>query len=1191
MYRVNVGVVVVALLLVGCPDGADHGERPDPVADGGDDGGSVDGDQFVGCQTDEDCVAALGSLGTCQTASCDPVSRNCKPIPRANGAECDDGDLCTAIAQCKDGACQGEPKPCDDENPCTNDFCDPASGKCQAQPNSALCDDGNLCTQNDQCSNGSCTGTPNPTCQCGEDKDCLQFDDADLCNGVLECQNNQCVPKPGSEVTCPSDAANPCRVESCEPSTGECKSNAQPEGWPCNDSDACTLNDACTAGECGGEPMACDDDNPCTTNGCDKEQGCTFPPNNESCDDGDLCTLNDTCEGGQCVGTNNPDCGCVEDAECAQFEDGDLCNGTLHCNDGSCDVDPGTVVDCSGAAANAAECTVVACVSTSGECASEPALDGAGCTDGSACTSSDHCESGACVGTPIECKDENECTADGCDPATGCTHTALEGQTCDDENDCTDNDVCDVEGVCAGSGDCGCSTAADCAEFEDGDLCNGTLDCVGGECVVGAGTVVVCEPTGSCVEPVCVSGTGECVQDPLADGTPCDDGNACTEQTFCDGGTCEGSSVVCDDGNLCTDDACDTLVGCTHDHNDIECDDGNECTDNDKCQDGQCGGSPIVGCGCDVDADCEEFEDGDPCNGTLVCVSNKCVVAADSVVVCPPDDPTGCTTNACSQESGVCEASNAPDGKACDDGDACSLDDLCLGGECVSDTPLLCDDGNLCTDDSCEPGFGCVAAPNEVACDDGDPCTQGDVCADSLCTPGPDNVCGDSCEAAFTLSCGSIDTWATDSFGSTKVVEEYSCSTDTFPGGEYTYLFNAPQSGTVTVTLSNEDTITDIHVLEQTDAGCDPTACIATGYSSTSFQATEGTTYYLVVDGYLDAEGGYTINVDCAPASEAVCDDGEDDDLDGLTDCADDDCALDAACLPAQCEPAWTLTCGSQDSWGNYLFGATDVLDGYTGCGNPWPYWGPEYTYTFESPVDGDVTVAMTNLTADTDVLVLAAGLGGTCQADACIAWGESSVTFTASAGVTYYIVVDGAFFAEGTHTIELTCPDPTPVDTESNCTDGFDDDQDGLVDCQDGDCFGSDPSCQPACVPDTVTLASLECPSDTDSWDTAGSGGGAKVSAYGCPGNDKEYAAPEYAYTYVAETDGTVTVSLSNEESDTDLILLRDQGLGCNPASCEAWHFSSVTFDAVAGQTYYIVVDGSLASGGEYDLTFTCGQ
>ena len=53
---------------------------------------------------------------------------------------------------------------------------------------------------------------------------------------------------------------------------------------------ACTKDDACANGGCGGTTIVCDDTNPCTTDGCDPASGCTYLDNTSDCDDGDICT-------------------------------------------------------------------------------------------------------------------------------------------------------------------------------------------------------------------------------------------------------------------------------------------------------------------------------------------------------------------------------------------------------------------------------------------------------------------------------------------------------------------------------------------------------------------------------------------------------------------------------------------------------------------------------------------------------------------------------------------------------------------------------------------------------------------------------------------------------------------------------------------------------------------------------------
>jgi hypothetical protein len=80
----------------------------------------------------------------------------------------------------------------------------------------------------------------------------------------------------------------------------------------------------------------------------------------------------------------------------------------------------------------------------------------------------------------------------------------------------------------------------------------------------------------------------------IPDGTPCDDGDACTFADACGAGVCAPASVVgCDDGDPCTVDLCDPAGGaCFHDA--VFCDDGDPCTA-DLCDpaNGSCGSVPL----------------------------------------------------------------------------------------------------------------------------------------------------------------------------------------------------------------------------------------------------------------------------------------------------------------------------------------------------------------------------------------------------------------------------------------------------------------------------------------------------------------------------------------------------------------------------------------------------------------------
>jgi len=425
----------------------------------------------------------------------------------------------------------------------------------------------------------------------------------------------------------------------------------------------------------------------------------------------------------------------------------EICNG----QDDNCD---GIVDDADCDDNN--DCTADEC--TADGCVNEP-LSGTTCEDSAPCTITDHCEDGECVGTPVVCDDGNPCTDDECSGDSGCQFEA-NTLPCDDTNPCTVGDHCsDTE--CIGTGvDCDCQTDFDCVALEDGDACNGTLYCdktgTPFVCAVNPGTIVQCQegPSGgtACTETGCEPDTGECIDYPLADGTSCDDSDACTTGEHCDAGECvTGNTLSCNDGNPCTDDFCQPGSGCQFVPNVEPCDDGNACTENDQCEGATCKAGSPLDCNdnnictddtCHPLTGCQSGFNTNPCDDNNKCTQEDSCVAG----VCVPgpelncDDENPCTDDQCIPLVG-CAHSNSS--AACDDGDPCTEDDFCSGGMCVSTTGADCDDDNPCTDDFCQPLIGCSHSVNSSPCTDGNICTQGDQCGSGVCVPGAPLVCDD----------------------------------------------------------------------------------------------------------------------------------------------------------------------------------------------------------------------------------------------------------------------------------------------------------------------------------------------------------------------------------------------------------------------------------------------------------------
>jgi hypothetical protein len=264
-------------------------------------------------------------------------------------------------------------------------------------------------------------------------------------------------------------------------------------GEDCDDGNA--LDGDCCSSTCRLDPAgaSCDEGNPCTDDQCDGAGTCLRSHNTVPCDDGAFCNGPDTCAGGACsVHAGDP---CTGGGECA-----DTCDEI----DDTCQLPAGTP-----------------------------------CEDGVFCNGADTCAGGSCSehsGDPC-----TQC-GDTCEEGTdSCTNPIPDGSSCDDGLFCNGTDTC-VDGLCdTHSGD-PCAAGAECA-----DACHESTD----SCFDPEGTTCTSD-SNDCTDDRC-DGTGVCTH--LANSLPCDDGDPCSTNDTCSGGTCAGS--VADGDADGTFDGCD----------------------------------------------------------------------------------------------------------------------------------------------------------------------------------------------------------------------------------------------------------------------------------------------------------------------------------------------------------------------------------------------------------------------------------------------------------------------------------------------------------------------------------------------------------------------------------------------------------------------------------------------------------
>ncbi|MBL0125997.1 MAG: hypothetical protein IPP83_00775 [Flavobacteriales bacterium] len=249
----------------------------------------------------------------------------------------------------------------------------------------------------------------------------------------------------------------------------------------------------------------------------------------------------------------------------------------------------------------------------------------------------------------------------------------------------------------------------------------------------------------------------------------------------------------------------------------------------------------------------------------------------------------------------------------------------------------------------------------------------------------------DECASAITISCGQTLSGST---ASAFPDEALACGvTITAPG--VWYVLEGTNAQVIVTTCPNNSYDTKLNVYQgfcgviTCVGGNDDTAGVGL-CSSFGFAAMEGTTYYILVQGYNGATGTFDLAVTCTPMTFDVCN----------------------GALP--------MTCGQTVS--GTTVGATG--DTAPACGTD--ITAPGVWYTFEGE-DAQITVSTCpNSAYDTRLNVYS----GACDALVCVTGNDdivggvlcSNVVFNGTSGTTYHVLVQGYDGQTGDFELSVSC-------------------------------------------------------------------------------------------------------------------------------------------------------------------------
>jgi hypothetical protein len=212
--------------------------------------GSCPDPECQSCTGQGVCIATIGA--TCGLVpECNACNAAGLCVAAHEGLTCNDGDLCTRTDTCQNGACVGSNPVVCPASQCQNPgTCNPATGVCSSPTNklnTTPCDDGDFCTENDECLAGVCRGDAIANCchpvgsqECAIDSTCCGSTGAP---GGGVCAPNGCCLSTNNICTAAAQCCSGVCAPTTDPQISRCACGGT--GTPCG-----TTGFACCTGTC-----------------------------------------------------------------------------------------------------------------------------------------------------------------------------------------------------------------------------------------------------------------------------------------------------------------------------------------------------------------------------------------------------------------------------------------------------------------------------------------------------------------------------------------------------------------------------------------------------------------------------------------------------------------------------------------------------------------------------------------------------------------------------------------------------------------------------------------------------------------------------------------------------------------------------------------------------------------------------